>query len=774
MGRAAAVDVMAVCLASVSARAETARIGRLEVPADCALARGEHPRLLFRAGDLPRYRKRIAGPMKADFQRFRAFWDGEIAKEDYDWESPEQMDGVCLGVLYRLTGDRRYAAAVRGSSAFRKGSIFWSHAFALDLIFDALPKDEIRRQVELFLKDAKDKYRWGTSSYRLWPAIALYQAGSPRDEEIASHLAMGLAEVEKDLAHLNVWSADRGGDVNSFSYVGNHTTIRLGAHLHALSNALGRDAWEQCIWARHIGSYYVYHFLPWRHGAIHFDNTTGLQIGCNRGDFGGTYLLHAAPGRYRDGLYQWWVDRMLVHEDPKLKGWPKQSRRRKVMSGLWGRILFFDPAVVMLEPRHFPPSRFFRTRGFASMRESWRQDATFVHFRCGAWGGLGDGRHNADNNTFTIYKKGILALDSGAQHSLDCNALKFTGGSGNHNRRYASETIAHNGVLVHHDVDDAFWKTYGKCNAGGQVLRRWPREWNKLRGIKPGELVRRGRVLAWETSPEYDYVCGDATKSYSPTTVDSFTRQLVYVRPNLVFLFDRIETARDGCRTTWLLHAADRPQIDGTETPDQRIHDDGHFLWTGSAATVTDERMGGRMFCRFLLPEKRELRLLGGAGHEFELPDGENPGPTGETYKLPLDGRAVLESRAEGEGLRGWRIEVEDRTGRRSVRFLHVFQTCDRDTPKMVPCELLRREGAAGAGAQLDGRKVEVLFQTSGAVGGTITFTEGGRKTLDRPLTRRIDDHYDRWKSHGDHAKWTTDPHRASVIFGRTPEPGKR
>ena len=743
--------------------------GRL--PADCALAKNERPRLLLRGRDLERYRRRIAGPMKGDFERFRAFWDKRIAQKGYDWKSAEQMDGVCLGVLYQLTGQRRYADVVRASTAFRKGSRSWSHAFALDLIFDALSKEEVRAQAEGFLKDAAGKYRWGSRSSCLWPAAALHGAATPRNAEIEKWLHQGAAWALEDIAHLNEWAADRGGDVNSFSYVGNHTMIRLGAHLHALTNAFGRDVWEECTWARHIGSYYVYHFLPWRTGAIHFDNTTGLCVGPNHGDFGGTYLLHAAPGRYRDGLYQWWIQRMLVHEAPHLRGWPKTARHNHVMAGLWGRILFHDPRVPELDPRHFPPSRLFRTRGFAAMRESWAPDATFVHFRCGAWGDLGDGRHNADNNTFSVYKKGILALDTGAQHSLDSHALKFTGGSKNHNRRYASETIAHNGILVRHAIDDPFWKQYGKVNAGGQVLRRWPPEWSRLRHVPPREPVRRGRILAWETSPDYDYVCGDATKSHSPTTVDAFTRQLVYVRGDMVFLFDRVEAARDGCRTTWLLHTADRPTIDGKETPDSRIHGEGHFLWDGSVVTITDAEMGGRMFCKTLLPAKRQVRLVGGAGHEFELPDGANPGPTGETYKLPKDHRAIRESRAEGEGLRGWRIEVEDRGPKRSVRFLHVFQTCRASTPKMTPCELVERDGMVGTRVRGTGWTVEVLFRDKGRLGGHITIRRAGRPAVARPLATTIDDNYRRWKDHGDYAKWTTDPCRRSVVLGTTPRP---
>lgn len=56
----------------------------LELPRDCALARGERPRLLFLGRDLPKLRERVRGPMKADFARFRAFWDQQIATDIQD------------------------------------------------------------------------------------------------------------------------------------------------------------------------------------------------------------------------------------------------------------------------------------------------------------------------------------------------------------------------------------------------------------------------------------------------------------------------------------------------------------------------------------------------------------------------------------------------------------------------------------------------------------------------------------------------------------------
>jgi len=758
----------AVVFATLGAQAGTVKIGEVELPADCALAKNERPRLLFRGSDLPKYKERIAGPMKADFEHFKAYWDAEMAKQGYDWKSAEQMDGVCLAVLYRLTGEKRYADAVRSSSCFKQGSTFWAHPFAMDLVFDALSKEEINSQVDLFLKDAPNKYRWGGASVPLWAGLVLHGSGAAREAESDRWLAQGIREARSELEHYDRWAGLRGGDANSFSYIGNHSVIRAAAHLTALSNALGEDAWRGSSWARNICPYYVYHFLPWRNAAIHFDNTTGLQMGPNYGDFGGSFLLYQAPARYRDGRCQWWVDQMLTYEDLKLAGWPKAARHMRVMEGLWGRILWRDPEIPALEPKDFPPSRLFVTRG-ACMRESWQPDATFVHFRCGIWDDLGDGRHNADQCTFTVYKKGILALDSGAAHSMDSNGLKFKPADDYHNLHYSSETIAHNGILVRHAVDDLAWKALGKLNTGGQVLRREPADWSAKRGVKV-DGYNKGRYVAWETSPEYDYVAGDATYAYSPNTVNSLARQMVYVRPDLVFVFDRVETATDGCATTWLLHTADRPRIDGKESPDQRVHPDDHFLWEGSTATITDEEMGGRMFCRMLLPEKREVRLLGGENHEFELSDGRNIGPTPETYAMPKDHDYLRESRAEGEGLRGWRIEVEDGSGSRSIRFLNVFQTCDKGMAKMAPCAPVQKNGMVGAKVESAGATVEVVFLDSGALGGHITIEKGGKELADRALASGIEDNYDRWKSHPDYQKWTTDPFRMSVVLGRNPE----
>jgi hypothetical protein len=116
-----------------------------------------------------------------------------------------------------------------------------------------------------------------------------------------------------------------------------------------------------------------------------------------------------------------------------------------------------------------------------------------------------------------------------------------------------------------------------------------------------------GTMLAYETSPLFDYACGDATLSYSPKRVENFTRQLVFVRPDIVVVFDRVTAASGEFPKTFVFHTPTKPlpADPKAETPDTRIHQTNHYLWTCDGGSMTNDK-GGRLFWKTLLPEKRE------------------------------------------------------------------------------------------------------------------------------------------------------------------------
>jgi hypothetical protein len=109
------------------------------------MAPGEHPRVLFRKADIPRIRQRRKHPVcKAAWERIRSARD----------------DAVCLGVMYQLTGDRKYAQAARpivwkrtkerGRGSHSTGHVWGERladvALAYDLCRDAWD-DEFNRKI---------------------------------------------------------------------------------------------------------------------------------------------------------------------------------------------------------------------------------------------------------------------------------------------------------------------------------------------------------------------------------------------------------------------------------------------------------------------------------------------------------------------------------------------------------------------------------------------------------------------------------------------------
>ena len=369
-----------------------------------------------------------------------------------------------------------------------------------------------------------------------------------------------------------------------------------------------------------------------------------------------------------------------------------------------------------------PPARLFPENGQVVMRSDWTDDATYALFRCGRYGEIDGawGRNNADNLHFIVQKRGILATDTGAVHSLNNAALAFAGSRIRseglpHIAEYARQTIAHNSTTVGSEpLELRSWKDalLGTVRAGGQSPIQ-DASWWKLWGLskpKPGDRpFREGRIVAYETSPLFDYEAGDATHSYPPTRVKSITRQFVYLRPDTFVVFDRVVNAKAGLETKWLLHALYRPRFEGDTTPDsslppekQRIvtpdgkqtasnpRPGGQYLHSGGDTFVIDDRwpgMTGRLLAKVLLPKQgnRVLRTVGGPWHDFEV-EGVNYGPTEETY---ADNKASsarkTHDRENSIGVGGWRIELSPEGTPAATNFLVVLQAADQVAETRAP-----------------------------------------------------------------------------------------
>ena len=249
----------------------------------------------------------------------------------------------------------------------------------------------------------------------------------------------------------NLWSQGRGGSSMSHGYYGEHFYSEWFTMAVAWTGATGQDWVSKCDFAAHTPEYYIFHYRPWTWPpqVVH----VGVNAMCAHwqsitpAKFEGDNLAVLAAARFHDGLGQWWVDQVISKVS---MGWGTSALGQ---GGVWGKLPWYDPDLKPVAPGMLPPARLFPENGHVVMRWDWSEGATYALFRCGRYGEIDGawGRNNADNLHFIIAKRGILAADTGAVHSLNNAALGFAGSQVHsdglpHIRKYARQTIAHNSL----------------------------------------------------------------------------------------------------------------------------------------------------------------------------------------------------------------------------------------------------------------------------------------------------------------------------------------
>jgi len=765
---------------------ETTTIGGVAVSADCALACKEHPRLLFTKADVPRLQERLTHPrIAAELEHAK-----QLAAEN-------KAGAILLGVLYYLTDERKYLEAAQ---AKLEPSWVQTYPLAADLVMGAATPAQQQAEASRIVEIVK-KERW-----RPHVVLDLAAWGHGHDEFLDADLKTRLrTDMSEGIEYNNLWSQGRGGSSMSHGYYGEHFYTEWFTMAVAWSNATGQDWISRCDFAAHTPEYYVFHYRPWTWPpqVVH----VGVNAMCAHwqsitpAKFEGDNLAVLAASRFHDGLGQWWTEEVISTIS---MGWGTSALGE---GGVWGKLLWYDPELPRVEPQMLPPARLFPENGHVVMRSDWTEDATYALFRCGRFGEIDGlwGRNNADNLHFIINKRGILAADTGAVHSLNNAALAFAGSQVHsddlpHIREYARQTIAHNSIAVGSEpLELRGWKNavLGTVRSGGQSPiqdESWWKLWDLPKPKAGDRPFREGRIIAYETSLLFDYAVGDATHSYPPGRVKSITRQFVYLRPDTFVVFDRVVNAEDGFQTRWLMHTLYEPQFDGKTIPDTSLsraeqlvvtrdgkgtapnpQPGGLFLHAEATSFTVDDQwpqMTGRLFGKILLPDagSRIVRTVGGAWHDFEV-EGINYGPTEETY---ADNRS-LRSRREHDhensiGLGGWRIELSPQGKPAATQFLVVLQASDQATESMAPVERIEQAARVGAKVTVGTTAFEVTYATEGPVGGHIRITQDGNVTLDRPLADDVEDNYQKWSTDPRYEAWTTRPEYRNFI-GNASEP---
>lgn len=470
--------------------------------------------------------------------------------------------------------------------------------------------------------------------------------------------------------------------------------LALLAELHRTQT--GWDPARRYSVFRNFGDTYLYKLLPNGTPSREGDNEYPLL------DTRDTAAIGYAVHRFKDPYSAWLL---------RKSGFFANEWVLPVLQFLWD-----DPEVVPQDPAvssdlELPRQRYFPGVGHLVIRNGWNRDSTWIEFDCGAYFAK---HQHLDQNQFTIYHKGYLAIDSGAD---------YTDTESPHYLNYYRRTVAHNSVLVYEPGEQFFWSEnmLPAANDGGQRMDS-SRFWNTIRSVedwqRTEDLWNLGRMRPLDSVPGlYHYALGDATRSYSPQKIRRFTRELLYApKQNVLFVFDRVVSTNPNFRKAWLLHGVNEPVVNGSP---EATNDGGRAFANARGFRLSEN--GGELIVHVLLPRDRALVCRGGSGSEFWTPGDDRGGAWGSGQNWPLDAASggplpsdpklrhmwktfwgedfdQLKSSNRKNVIPGaWRVEVSPTNPAEEDVFLNVIEIGDHGatTPKAV--ELLEGVNLSGA-----------------------------------------------------------------------------
>lgn len=520
---------------------------------------------------------------------------------------------------------------------------------------------------------------YGTLDPVFWPAVSLVESGVV-DSLAGEWLAWTGTSIREWRKMMEQVAMDDGGMYSGMAYAA-YNYLRTPIFNFEIWNTLtGEDLTEDNGYLRWFSVWWLYCTKP---------NGEWPRI-----DDAGSVLGSIAPwhfkylaSRYRDPVSMWYLE----------------NRARKTVSEVWDVI--WDPSDLDIPSEGpdstWPTARHFEGTGWVVMRGGWDEDASHAVFDCGDFY---YGHQHAAENSFVIFKRGSLAINSG----------RYEWGS-DHRPNYMARTISSNSMLIY-DPDEKFVANSGDeqvnngpdgrllSNDGGQL---WPRRERTEFGDSEGTPYDTGEITAFETNRWYSYVCGDATRAYSPHKLKSFTRQFLHLQPDLFLLFDRVEAVKADYRKYWLLHSVNEPNLRGRE------------------ANLVERE--GRLFVRSVYPADSRMSKVGGEGKEF-LVFGRNYPPSMTHYQP-----------ARGEEWGSWRIEITPGKAREKDSFLTLLLAAKKSVRRAPATRALGGEGFQGVEFRYRDRDYRVTFNTGGPVGGAVRISDrSGKVLLEQELTQSV------------------------------------
>jgi hypothetical protein len=295
-----------------------------------------------------------------------------------------------------------------------------------------------------------------------------------------------------------VWSDSDGGWHEGSSYWLSYQG-RFTWWADVMREAMGIDAYDKPFYSK-AGYYAMYLLPPGKVGGGFGDLTARRTAGSV------VPLVSTFAAQAQNGHWQWYVEQL---------GGPQQA------DGYIGFIRGQLPEVRPIPPDDLANSRLFEGTGQAYLNTSLTSadESVQVVFKSSPFGTQSHGYEA--NNSFLLWGYGKrLLIRSGYRDSYGSR----------HHRQWMWSTRSVNNITV---------------NGRGQ-------------GRRTAEA--RGEIVGFRTTASIDIVIGEAGQAYEPP-LERFTRSIIFVKPELVVVYDRLDAGEPATYEYWL-HAINKIEVD--------------------------------------------------------------------------------------------------------------------------------------------------------------------------------------------------------------------
>ncbi|NLF70767.1 MAG: DUF4962 domain-containing protein [Candidatus Anammoximicrobium sp.] len=519
-----------------------------------------HPRLFIRPEDLPRLRKLTQGELNDRYKRLTARCEQLLRNPPPTAEPPKYPEGTerlseswrktwwgnrtytiaaldgaaTLAFTHQLGGKQEYGQLAKrilldcarwdpkGATGYRyndEAGMPYAYHFSrtYTLVHDLLAPDERQACRDVMRVRGEEMYRhlcprhlwqpYASHSNRAWHFLGEVGIAFLGEIEGADDWVWFAMNVFQNV--YPVWSDDDGGWHEGASYWSSYLS-RFTWWADVMRAAMGIDAYRKPFFSR-VGFYPMYLMPPGKVGGGFGDLTARRRAADN------VPLVSVLAAQAGNPYWQWYVEQLGGPAEPA------------------GYVDFVRGTLPRVEPKSpdgLPASRLFRGTGQAYLNTTLQDAAEGVQvvFKSSPFGTQSHGYEA--NNSFLLWAYG--------QRLLIRSGYRDIYGS-DHHRNWMWSTRSVNNITV-----------------GGQGQGR-------------RTAAARGAVTAFATTPEIDLVVGQAGDAYvgektaanpAGKPLERFTRAIVFVKPELVIVYDRL-IAREPARFEYWLHALNEMQVNG-------------------------------------------------------------------------------------------------------------------------------------------------------------------------------------------------------------------